>query len=380
MLKCQPSDPDKTDPDFTALCEDLEKFGQKDPGLITSDGVLVNGNSRCAALRSLGEKNIREGVLPDSATSEDINSVALSLQLRREYKRDYSYVNQLLAIDEQLGRGRRAEDVAREFRIKKTTLDQHVWVYSLILELIERSTSDDGSCLKLVDFERHQETFKELARDYLSLRKTDPDAAAQLKESRSAMIVLDYAKTDVRLAKGGFHEIYLAPRLDDEIRPTAKAPEPIAVPGLPTTVPGPAPVSAAAKELTDTLLRAKAAVVGAGRTEVSAAKQEQAAGKIKAAREAFDRALVPAGKDQRLQQRKAAAPDRLSDACDYIDMCTAELAQARATRAVDEDGFDDAVLRLRTSLAKLSKEARRTFTEPGDGIAWLLSVGQGAGR
>src|ERR1051326_6646465 len=75
LLKCQPSDPDRTDPAFTELCEDLEQFGQKDPGLITPDGVLVNGNTRCAALRHLGEKNIRVGVLPDTATWDDVNTV-----------------------------------------------------------------------------------------------------------------------------------------------------------------------------------------------------------------------------------------------------------------------------------------------------------------
>lgn len=378
LLKSQPSDPDKTDPDFTALCEDLESFGQKDPGLITQGGILVNGNTRCAALRHLGEKNIRVGVLPETATWDDINTVELSLQLRKEYKRDYSYINRLLAIDEQLASGRRHEDVAKAFRIKRITLDQDVWVYGLIQELIERSGDADGSSLRLVDFERHQESFKELARDYFTLLKTDPDAAAQLKESRSAMIVLDYAKTDVRLAKANFHETYLNPRLADEIRPAARNSAPVAIPGLQATVSGPAPAAAAAKELTDTLLKAKATVVGAGRTSVSAAKQEQAAGKIKAARDAFDRALEPAGKDARLQQRKAAAPDRLFDACDDIDLCVAELAQARATRGLDEDAFDDAALRLRGSLAKLAKEAKRTFNEPGDGTAWLLALGQDA--
>lgn len=379
LLKCLPSDPDKTDPDFDALCEDLENFGQKEPGLITPEGILVNGNTRCAALRHLGEKNIRVGVLPESATWGDINDVELLLQLRKEYKRDYSYINRLLAIDEQLESGRRPEDVAREFRIKKSTLEQDVWVYSLILELIGRSAADDGSRLRLVDFERHQESFKELARDYLKLSKSDPDAAERLKESRSAMIVLDYAKTDVRLAKADFHETFLDSKLAGEIRPAARAASPVAIPGLKVAVPGPAPSAAAAKELTDTVLKAKASVA-ASKGTVGAAGQKAAEGRITAARDAFDRALEPAGKAARLQQRRAAAPDRLSDACDDLELCVAELAQARATRGLDEDAFDDAALRLRASLAKLAKEARRTFAEPGDGTAWLLALGQEAAQ
>ena len=101
----------------------------------------------------------------------------------------------------------------------------------------------------------------------------------------------------------------------------------------------------------------------------------------KTARKIADKlAPKPAGKAARLQQRRAAAPDRLSDACDDLELCVAELAQARATRGLDEDAFDDAALRLRASLAKLAKEARRTFAEPGDGTAWLLALGQEAAQ
>lgn len=382
LLKSLPSDPDKTDPEFEALCDDLENFGQKDPGLITPEGILVNGNTRCAALRRLGEKNIRVGVLPETATWADINSVELSLQLRKEYKRDYSYINRLLAIDEQLKSGRRPEDVAKEFRIKKSTLDQDVWVYELILELIGRSAAEDGSSLRLVDFERHQESFKELARDYIKLRKADPDAAEQLKESRSAMIVLDYAKTDVRLAKADFHETYLDSKLGAGIRPAAAPAAPrVAIPGLPApvTVPGRSAAAAAARDVTDKVLKAKA-VVAAGKSLTGAAGRKAAEDRIEAVREAFDRALEPAGKDARLQQRRAAAPDRLSDACDDLDLCVAALALARASRSLDEDAFDDAALRLRQSIAKLAKEARRTFAEPGDGTAWLLDLDRGYER
>lgn len=95
---------------------------------------------------------------------------------------------------------------------------------------------------------------------------------------------------------------------------------------------------------------------------------------LKNAIDSFDRALDPAGRDIRLQQRKLAAPERLSDACDDIDLCVAELVQARSGRALDDAAFDDAVLRLRKSLQKLAKEAVRTFPEQGDGIAWLIQA------
>src|SRR5690606_16688683 len=53
LLTCKPSDPNSIDPDFIALRDELDQFGQKEPGIITPDGILVDGNTRCAALREL---------------------------------------------------------------------------------------------------------------------------------------------------------------------------------------------------------------------------------------------------------------------------------------------------------------------------------------
>lgn len=373
LLKCLPSDPDKVDPDFESLRDDLESFGQRDPGLISVDGVLVNGNTRCAALRELGEKYIRVGVLPDTSDWDDINTVELSLQLRKEQKRDYSYINRLIAIEEQIAVGRRPEDIARDFRIKKTTLDQDQWVYGVIRDAIERSRTDDGAVLREIDFEDHQEKLRELHRTYVKVAASNQDAAEVLKETRLAMIVLGYAKTDVRLAQPDFYDKYLETKLPESIKPRVKPSTPVGIPGLgDVVVPGAAPQVQLTKAFTNSLLQAKAAVQSGANAPANG--DLSAASKLVDARESFDRALTPAGRDIRLQKRKLAAPERLSDACDDIELCAGDLAQGRATRAVDESAFDDAVLRLRAAMEKLAREARRTFIEPGEGIDWLLKA------
>jgi hypothetical protein len=341
--------------------------------LITAEGVLVNGNSRCAALRELGVPNIRVGVLPESSTWEDVNTVELSLQLRKEQKRDYSYINRLIAIDEQLETGRRPEDIAREFRIRTATLEEDRWVYNLIHEAIERSHTEDGVSLRLVDFEDHQEKLRELHRTYAKIAATDRDDAEALKESRLAMIVLGYAKTDLRLVQPQFHQKYLAPKLPHSIKPPVQPTSEVNIPGLPgVRVPDTAPTAKATKTITDTLLRAKATAQASDR--LSTKNVTQAADVLKTAKSSFDRALEPAGRDFRMQKRKLAAPERLSDACDHIELCAADLVQGRTTRALDEPAFDDAVLRLRDSLQKLARQASRSFDEPGDGVTWLLNA------
>lgn len=372
LLKSQPSDPDKIDPDFDALRDNLDDFGQEQPGLITRDGILVNGNTRCAALRELGVRHIRVGVLPPDTSREDVNTVELALQLRRENKRDYSYINQLIAMEEQLAAGRRPEDIAKDFHIRIKTLEQDRWVYGVIRDAIDRSQSD-GDGLRLIDFEDHQEKLRELYRAYMSELATSRDAAETLLETRLAMIVLGFSKTDVRLAKPDFFDKYLAPKLDAELVPERSSGSTggVDIPGLELTVAGTGNDAAATRALADRVLRAKATV----NSKPESANEEQA-NLVESVKEAIDRALVPAGKDERLRQRKVAAAERLSDAADLVDLCTGDLAQAIAQQAVDEAALDDSLIRLRASLAKLGRQAARSLETAGTGIDWLRQIAE----
>ncbi|MGW3525446.1 transcriptional regulator [Streptomyces olivaceus] len=374
LLSRNPANPTQTDPDFTALQDELDDFGQKEPGIISPDGILVDGNTRCAALRKIGIKDIRVGVLPADTSRRDINNVELALQLRKDKRREYSYINRLIAIEEELANGRRPEDVARDFNIKTTTLRQDRWVYELVNDAIDRSKDPaTGVRLRLVDFEDHQEKLRELQRDYTKLAKTDPDGAEQLKESRLAMVVLNYPKTSVRLAEADFHTRFLDERLPDDLRPAAQDSAAVSIPGLPgVAVQDGTAVVKATRALTDNLLKAKAAALAGAK--LTTAEVTQAAAKIKSARGTFDVAVKMAGQNAQLQKRKIAVPERLTDAADYVNQCAAEFAEAKAKRALDEDSFDDALLTLRASLARLAKQAGRTFSSPGDGVEWLLNA------
>lgn len=371
LLSRRPSNPTQVDPDFTVLKDELDDFGQKEPGIISPNGILVDGNTRAAALREIGMRDIRVGVLPADTSQGDINEVELALQLRRDKRREYSYINRLIAIEEQLAGRRREEDVARDFNIKISTLHQDRWVYQLILEAIDRSRTG-GAALRLVDFEDHQEKLRELHRDYANLAKTDTDAAERLKESRLAMVVLSYAKTDVRKAKDDFHTGFLVEYLPDALKPAPQATSAVSIPGLPGVAVQDAAVDVkAARALTDQLLRAKAVSRGGAATgaEISAVD-----GLLKSARGAFDVAVKLAKSRDQAKEQQLVVPERIADAADYVNQCAAEFAEAKAKRVLDEDAFDDALLKLRGSLVRLAKQAGRTFSSPGDGVAWLLGA------
>lgn len=376
LLQASPADPSRRDPEFDDLLESLKQFGQNDPGLITHEGVLVNGNTRAAALRELGAQSMRVGVLPESFTWADVNAVELSLQLRKDHRRDYSYINRLLAMEEQASLGRTAEMIAKEFRIRTDTYHQERWILGVIYDMLERSRNQKrGTALRLVDFEHHQEKLKELHRIYHKKKATDPDQADVLKETRLAAILLEFAKTDVRLIEDGaeFRAKYLEDRLPVEFAAAGQAEAAVVIPGLGISLDGASSAVTAARDLTDRILRAKAAAAGAADAlpdEQSRAASE-AYGEI---RGAFDLALETAGRNARLRKRKQMAPARLAEASANIDQCVADLVAARSSRSFDEEAFDDAVLKLRDSLRQLAKQARRNLQEPGDGVTWLLDA------
>ncbi|MFF4095786.1 transcriptional regulator [Streptomyces sp. NPDC001834] len=376
LLQALPADPSKRDPDFDTLLESLRKFKQNDPGLITRDGILVNGNTRRAALKELGEASIRVGVLPPSCTWDDINRVELSLQLRRDHKRDYSYINRLLAIDEQLSFNRTYADIAQEFRTTKRACEQDMWVLATLRDLVERSKSG-GIQLQLLDFEDHQEKLKELHRRYVKESAASKEKADVMKESRLTAIVLGFSKTDVRLIEPDFKARYLDQRLPDVVRtspaPAASAGS-VAIPGLNRTVRAADPSVADARALTDSVLKAKA--LEAAGAAVPAQQIVEAAKTFSAVKTAVEDALEPAGKDARVRKRKQAAPDRITDACHDIEQCITDLVYARASSSLDEETFDESVLKLRESLARLSVESARSIKEPGDGVTWLLRAVQ----
>ncbi|MEH0555701.1 hypothetical protein [Streptomyces sp. B21-101] len=382
LLQASPTNTYLRDVDFDALKESLDEFGQNDPGLVTHHGVLVNGNTRAAALRELGVQSMRVGVLPESFTWADINAVELSLQLRRDHRRDYSYINRIIAMEEQAGLGRTPEQVAKDFRIQVRTYHQERWILATIRELIKRSQDAGGEGLRLVEWEGAQERLKELQRLYVKLETLDRDQAEILKELRLAAILLNFSKTDLRhinedFLKEGLEQRLLSAAPGSEARTEVK-PAGVVIPGLGVEIPAASSAVADMKALNDRLLRAAAVVRNKDEGNEGLAfgneVKEQAQRVLDDARKTFDEAIETAGRSARLRKRKQLAPARLAEACVSIDQCVSDLVQARTSRSLDEEAFDDAVIKLRGSLLKLAQQAGRGLQDPGDGVAWLMEA------
>jgi len=90
-----------------ALRIDLAPNGQLDPGVITHDGAVVNANRRMAILSSLyGETHdpryeyLRVARLPKNVDEKDIWRIEAGLQFAKEFRLDYSPINELLKLKE----------------------------------------------------------------------------------------------------------------------------------------------------------------------------------------------------------------------------------------------------------------------------------------
>lgn len=101
--------------DFT---DDLRQRGQEDAAIVTFDGYIVNGNRRVAALRSINSQHISVVVLPEDTLKKDIFELEQELQLSREFREDYHWINELKNISI----GRRTWNFSEEHLAKRLRL------------------------------------------------------------------------------------------------------------------------------------------------------------------------------------------------------------------------------------------------------------------
>ncbi|MFD6141161.1 hypothetical protein [Promicromonospora sp. NPDC060271] len=370
LLRAHPSAPGTPDPEFEILKAELAKSGQQAPGLMTRTGVLVDGNTRCVALRDLGEEHIRVGILPADTSLADVSALELRIQLRKDKRRDYPYVNQLISIDEQIRNGRTPKDVASEWNINLDTLEKDMWAFQLMHEAVERSRTAGGHQLTLLTFNDQRESLREIARVYRAIKGTDPEGAERLRESRLAALVLRLPKTALRHLDGDFHTRYVEKRLPSALKTAAPEAQSVAIPGLDVAVQDHGDDTRTVKALTDRILQANAAVLAGDDDATKAAEL------IAGVTEAFRDAAKVAAADENYRKKQSAVSDRVQDAADLLIQAADEHSRSLADRTLDLEAVDAALMELRSAMTMLAKRAARGSTEPGDGVSWLLEAVQ----
>jgi len=219
--------------DYDKLMTDLRAQGQVNPGIVTRDGRLLNGNTRCVALRDLGEPGMMVAVLPPDVLDDELATLELSLQMRRLTHQEYTFTNRLLLVDEQVRvRGVAPEELARHLnwtRKGRQRVEQHLRILNMIRQL--RSEYE----LPWEFFDDKQQSLEELDKAFTELRD-DPVAAQELRQARLTGLLIGVNKLDLREVDETYFTDLILPRLDarlaERLRTEMRANEPAQVADL----------------------------------------------------------------------------------------------------------------------------------------------------
>lgn len=208
-------------PRFEELKENLNAEEQKEPGIVTSEGLLVNANTRAVALEDLDKKYIEVAVLPTDTTLSEIYDLELDLQVAETYQQEYSFTNELLFIDDLITEQNRDErQVAEQLRwitpTKPSTEKkgiEKVRRYVRHLALIRDIQEMSGGKVPLTDFDDAEQTLQEFDASFEALRSKDPPAAKRLKEARTLGLLVDLGYERQRMVDEKWVEGYFAEAL-----------------------------------------------------------------------------------------------------------------------------------------------------------------------
>lgn len=167
---------------FEDLKNDLRERGQQEAAVVTAEGVLINGNRRSAGLRDLwvnshheGSRYVRAYVLPTDTTSDELVDLETELQVAKDYREDYSWVNEALLIEEIFEAANKDWDrVARRMRLKSVEVRAQ---YEKLQQLHQLVSMSNGT-RHHADFVDNESAFDELSKH---IKDKPPEESASVR-------------------------------------------------------------------------------------------------------------------------------------------------------------------------------------------------------
>lgn len=187
--------------DFKALKEQLKEYGQQEPGLISSEGLLVNGNTRAVALRQLNSPGMLVGVLPSSANGKDLLLIQSDLQMQRWIHQDYSFTNELLFLEE-LKKTLKLTDASIVKRLgwrSGKASEKKLAKKFRLLSLIRQVKAATHIPIPYSFFDDKRQILEDLDTDYEKEKERDFQKAEQLKEMKLIAMIRGLTKDQVRI-------------------------------------------------------------------------------------------------------------------------------------------------------------------------------------
>lgn len=181
---------------FEDLKRQIVDFKQQEPGIISREGLLVNGNTRLTAVRELGFQGFDVAVLPADATDDDFFDIEMSLQLRKLVRQDYTFTNELLLLDSHLSRTQNEQATINAMQWRRDG-KKKLRLYQGYLALIQEIRALNPN-LKYDSFDKRAEFIKNLYDDYTKLAEHSPAEAESLKMTKLLGLFLGNNKDEIR--------------------------------------------------------------------------------------------------------------------------------------------------------------------------------------
>lgn len=179
-----------------ALTDDLKRNGQLEPGIITFDGAVINGNRRMAILQTLHEATgedqyayLNVARLPRGVDAKDLWKIEAKLQFGRDFRLEYGPINELLKIRAGQESGLTPKQISDALggRYSEKQVEEKIKILKLIdsyLNSINRSGE-----YKIIQEERVVEKFNSLHSSVMvPVAKSDRAAVPKLTEIGFSLI------------------------------------------------------------------------------------------------------------------------------------------------------------------------------------------------
>lgn len=214
----------KATPGYAAVKAAIARDKQRDPGVMTSEGLLINANTRLVALRELGQNHIKVHILPTDATEPELLELELGFQMESDVKQPYSFANELLLVRDLLNLGWSPEKIGLQ---RDRTLDEHkaqdrklavqsVETDARLLNLIDTVIATGGGNLGYPGFDSAEQTIKDIDATFESMRKRDVSVAERVRDAKFVGFLagLDYRR--IRAIDEAYLDEYVLTSLEED--------------------------------------------------------------------------------------------------------------------------------------------------------------------
>jgi hypothetical protein len=184
------------------LDADLKERGQRAPLVLTFDGYVVDGNRRLVALREAKEQYAEAVVLPEDAQSHEIYETEIELQMQRETKAPYDWIDQAVHIEYGITvLGERSEVVAKRMRMTKDAVMEELQKLELV-RMYLAWLGQEGKIHKVPTSSggQMQQVFEDMAQRFAAVafnRKKEPEKR-MIREMCFAQIKRGTGYKDIR--------------------------------------------------------------------------------------------------------------------------------------------------------------------------------------